>query len=149
MSIQHFLQEYIMNDDNEEKEQKPKKLFTVVHTVWDDGEIDTEMYEFRKNTSGRGAPGKWRQGNKDFKRRVEEVLGDFDQIADQMNSQIGHDNSVDTASCSVSKPIKAPKGHVVDQEELEALDQPSVPVDKTPKVEDIDIDFGEHDVKEG
>lgn len=73
----------------EDQEEKPKKMFVITHTVWDDGEIDSEMYEFRKNPSGRGAPGKWRLGHADFRRRVEELLGDFGTIVDDMNSNIG------------------------------------------------------------
>lgn len=73
----------------EEKEEKPKKAFVVIHTCWDDGEIDTEMYEFRKNQSGRGAPGKWRLKEKEFVTRLGEVLGDATTIVETMAEQTG------------------------------------------------------------
>jgi hypothetical protein len=92
--------------DGEQKEEKPKKMFVVVHTIWEDGEMDTEMYEFRKNQSGRGAPGKWRLNGADFSKRVEELLGDPSGLLEEM-SDATHLGSTSTPS-SV-KPITQPK----------------------------------------
>ena len=78
-----------MAKEKEEKEQKPKKAFEIKVTVWDDGEIDSEMYEYRQNPSGRGAPGKWRLSANDFVRRVEESFGDPQSLLDQTYDAIG------------------------------------------------------------
>jgi hypothetical protein len=72
-----------------EKEEKPKKAFVVVHTVWDDGEVDSELYEFRKNPSGRGAPGKWRLKPVEFVNRVGETLGDAATLVEEMTQNTG------------------------------------------------------------
>jgi hypothetical protein len=130
----------------EEKEEKPKKLFVVTHIVWDDGEVDTEMSEYRKNPSGRGAPTKWRLGSKDFKRRIEETLGDADQIGEVMSEHMALDAQDDVVSI---KPIKPPRGHTPDPTELAELERGNEkPVDETPK--DVtestdDVDFGDFD----
>lgn len=74
---------------SEEKEPKPKKLFQITITVWDDLEIDSEMHEFRDNPSGRGRPGKWRLTASEFVKRVEEVAGDYDALSAEWNKAIG------------------------------------------------------------
>jgi len=145
--------------DKEEKEEKPKKAFVVVHTIWDDGEIDTEMYEFRKNPSGRGAPGKWRLGAKDFKRRLEETLGDAETLADVMQENTGvfstdiADSIAATTDTPPLKPIRPPHGHIPDPKEVKELDNGSGEefVDNSNDSNDSDgldnVDFGEFDKK--
>lgn len=39
-----------------EKEEKPKKAYLIKVIVWEDGEIDADIREYRKIGSGRGAP---------------------------------------------------------------------------------------------
>jgi hypothetical protein len=78
---------------DEKEDNKPKKLFEVKFTVWDDAEIDGELYEYRKTNSGRGAPGKWRMNGKDFKRRVEETIGDHADILTTFGEIAGKDIS--------------------------------------------------------
>jgi hypothetical protein len=73
----------------EEKEPKPKKAFEIKVIIWDDGEIDSEMVEFRANPSGRGAPGKWRVNDTDFVRRIIETLGDPDTLLGTIHDMIG------------------------------------------------------------
>lgn len=73
----------------EEKEPKPKKAFEVKVIIWDDGEVDAELNEYRPNPSGRGAPGKWRVNATDFIRRMEETLGDPEQLTDTIYEAIG------------------------------------------------------------
>lgn len=75
--------------DSEEKEPKPKKLFQIQITVWDDLETDAEMYEFRENPSKRGRPGKWRLKASDFVKRVGEVAGDYDLLLEEWSKAIG------------------------------------------------------------
>jgi len=41
---------------DEEKEDKPKKAFQIKIVVWDDGEVDADIREYRKLGTGRGAP---------------------------------------------------------------------------------------------
>lgn len=41
---------------DEEREEKPKKAFQLKIVVWDDGEVDTDIREYRKLGTGRGAP---------------------------------------------------------------------------------------------
>ena len=132
-----------MSENEDEKEQKPKKAFTVVHTVWDDGEIDTEMYEFRKNPSGRGAPGKWRLGKDDFTRRIEETLGDSEQIGEVMAANT---NMSETTSpkCSVVS-VKVAKVPKISAEEAEMVDSPIVDVEPEKIDDGDDMEFGEFD----
>jgi hypothetical protein len=130
----------------EQEEAKPKKLFVVTHIIWDDTEIDTEMYEFRKNPSGRGAPGKWRLGAKDFKRRIEETLGDADQIGEILEEHLAL--TTEEEPTVGIKPIRPPKGHVPDPKELAELEAGSeTPVDEPlvdPDAPEADnMDFGE------
>ncbi len=80
----------------EEKEDKPKKMFIVEHIIWDDGEIDTKLVEFRKTNSGRGAPNKWPLKPSDFKRRMGELLGSPDQINEKLIEQTGLDDGTDS-----------------------------------------------------
>ena len=127
---------------DEEKEQKPKKLFTITHTVWDDGEIDSEMYEFRKNPSGRGAPGKWRLGKEDFKRRVGEVLGEFDLLVEDMNKNIAaKEFASDLMTNDAIKKIKEKHDKELKQENDGGPKKSKPPIDET----EIDPDFGEFD----
>ncbi len=126
--------------NEEQKEEKPKKMFVVVHTTWDDGEVDTEMYEFRKNPSGRGAPGKWRLGSKDFVRRVEELLGDADQIGEVMASNVGLSTSNTVCSVSVNKKVP-----IIPDDEAKLIDSPIVDVEKDAPNDLNDIEFGEFD----
>lgn len=72
-----------------EKEPKPKKAFEIKVVVWDDGEVDTELYEYRPNPSGRGAPGKWRANSTNFVRIIEETLGDPEQLLLKVFDEIG------------------------------------------------------------
>lgn len=127
---------------DEQKEEKPKKMFTIVHTVWDDGEIDSEMYEFRKNPSGRGAPGKWRLGAKDFKRRVEEIFGDPASLSDELVDNTGL-VSEDTPTNGL-KPIDVPRNHTPDPVELAELDKGAGEEEVTQEPTE-DIDFGDFD----
>lgn len=43
-------------DNQEEKEDKPKKAFSIKGVVWDDGGVDLIIQEYRKLGTGRGAP---------------------------------------------------------------------------------------------
>lgn len=135
-------EEFIMSEV--QKEEKPKKMFTIVHTIWDDGEIDSEMYEFRKNPSGRGAPGKWRLGAKDFKRRVEELFGDPANLSDELVDNTGL-VAEDTPANGL-KPLNVPKNHVPDPQELAELDAGAGEESVAPEKEE-NIDFGDFDVE--
>lgn len=72
-----------------EKEEKPKKVFSITIDVYDSGDIDTSMVEYRKSPSGLGRPKAWQLTSNDFVRRVEEVLGDYDQFSEDWNKKIG------------------------------------------------------------
>lgn len=109
---------------NEEKENnKPKKLFEVKFTVWDDAEIDGELYEYRKTSSGRGAPGKWRMNGKDFRRRVEETIGDHEDILITFGEIAGKDISgiYKSDKSSVEKTKKQNETPPTNMEDLEDL----------------------------
>ncbi len=141
---------------SEEKEDdKPKKLFVIEHVIWDDGEVDSSMFEFRKQNSGRGAPGKWRLGPKDFNRRVEELLGASDQVNEILSQNTG---LIDISSASM-KPVllddvedePSTPQHVVDEDENHAQEKPAKKEKKTkeskssPKDDLDNIEFGEFD----
>ncbi len=75
-----------------EKEPKPKKSFEIRVVIWDDGEIDSELYEYRQNPSGRGAPGKWRLNKTDFVRRIQETLADpASNLLEDVYDMVGRD----------------------------------------------------------
>lgn len=76
----------------EEKEPKPKKQYEIKVIIWDDGELDSELTEYRQNKSGRGAPGKWRLTATDFVRRMEETLGEPEHILNDIHNIIGGAN---------------------------------------------------------
>lgn len=135
-----------------EKEPKPKKSFEAKITVWDDGEVDVEMYEYRDNPSGRGAPGKWRLSNKDFVKRIDEVLGDPKMLLDTTYDALGglnlelaesHRKMEQPSSPAVQpvKEVKEPKKKKVEED---------TPETEQPKDEDVaggDMDFGDFDNK--
>lgn len=133
---------------SEEKAEKPKKLFQFTVTVWDDGEIDSEMNEFRLNPSGRGRPGKWRLGANDFVRRIEEILGDYDRLAEEWNKALGkgakqllglqlHANS--GTSVPATTPVVAKNNKNSKNEEKEEVE------DESEDDEFKDMDLGEFD----
>jgi hypothetical protein len=146
--------------EKEEKEDKPKKMFIIEHVIWDDGEVDTKLVEFRKTNSGRGAPNKWTMQPKDFKRRMTELLGSPEQINEILVRQSGLDDSGPIGQVSIY-PVGTP------EEDIEADTPPMVdesdekPQEKTEKPKksdkkksasnssdsiDIDsVDFGEFD----
>lgn len=96
--------------DVEEKDDKSKKLFSVTYIIWDDGEIDAKLVEYRKIGTGRGAPEKWTLYVPEFRERVEELLGDFDAIQEDMNNKlkaIANPNEVTPSVVPVSPLPKA------------------------------------------
>lgn len=115
--------------NEEEKEQKPKKMFEIHHIIYDDGEIDTSISEYRKSNTGRGAPGKWRLNSRDFKRRCEEILGEHDQIVKLLIDHIGDGKII---SSSNSSPVIT----MVEDEKIEKLYKPK----ESPKQESLDKD---------
>jgi hypothetical protein len=124
-----------------EKEPKPKKAFEIKVVVWDDGEIDTELYEFRENPSGRGAPGKWRQNKTDFTRRIQETLADPAILLTDVYEKIG---GVEQAPSEVSQTTPNADFKVVNQSQTES----SISTDITSPSEDPDessIEFGDFD----
>lgn len=78
-----------MGLNTEEKEEKPKKLFTITIDVYDSGDSDSSMVEYRKSASGLGRPRKWELTPGDFVRRVEETLGDYSSLLSDWNNLIG------------------------------------------------------------
>jgi len=78
-----------MGLNTEEKEEKPKKLFTITIDVYDTGDSDSSMVEYRKSASGLGRPRKWELTPGDFVRRVEETLGDYSSLLSDWNNLIG------------------------------------------------------------
>lgn len=138
-----------MAKEKEEKEQKPKKAFEIKVIVWEDGEIDSEMYEYRQNPSGRGAPGKWRLSANDFVRRVEESFGDPQSLLDQTYDAIGgvslelkeNQKQMIEVIKSTAKPKKVEEAEKVKEIEKE---EPEEKDDKDFKVDD-NMDFGEFD----
>lgn len=95
----------------EEKEPKPKKAFEIKVVVWDDGEIDSELYEYRQNPSGRGAPGKWRLNKTDFVRRIEETLANpASNLLEDVYDMVGRDvaNTEEIKSLVASTPAATP-----------------------------------------
>jgi hypothetical protein len=138
-----------MADERVEREEKPKKLFTVVHTIWDDGEVDTELYQFRKNQSGRGAPGKWRLLPKEFKNCIEDTLGAAEEFGEIMQENTGifatdvADAMQATGGAAPIKPLRPPRGFTPDKNEVAELDKGA---GETPADEPVeDVDFGEFD----
>jgi len=140
---------------SEEKEDKPKKMFVIEHIIWDDGEVDSTMCEFRKSNSGRGAPKKWNLGPKDFHRRVEELLGASDQINEILSQNTG---LVDISSVSVKQVLlddveeePSTPQHIVDDEENKPQEKPAKKDKKSKEAKSSsdegldDINFGEFD----
>lgn len=131
-----------MAKEKEEKEQKPKKAFEAKIVVWEDGEMDVEMYEYRQNPSGRGAPGKWRLKANDFVRRIEETLGDPKLLLDTSYDAMG-------GLCLDSQELKDIVGEAVNNnkkkantpavEKVEDEEPPATPPDSN------DMDFGGFD----
>jgi hypothetical protein len=133
----------------EEKEEKPKKAFEIKVIIWDDGEIDSELYEYRQNPSGRGAPGKWRLSANDFTRRMEETLGDPQLLLDATYDAIGGLTlELQDAKKTVGSVINNAQVTVV-KEETEP--KPSKKKKDTDLNTDLsstdDVDFGDFDDK--
>lgn len=97
-----------------EKEEKPKKVFTITIDVYDSGDSEASMVEYRKSPSGLGRPKAWQLTNVDFVKRVEEVLGDYTSLLSDWNQLIGKDakalaafgnsSKVEIKSVDVKKP---------------------------------------------
>jgi hypothetical protein len=131
-----------MAKEKAEKEEKPKKSFEAKIVVWDDGEMDVEMYEYRQNPSGRGAPGKWRLKANDFVRRIEEVLGDPKLLLDTTYDAMG-------GLCLDEQEVKKVVGDTLKANKKQT---PSVEVVETTPAEapkKDDMDFGDFDDKKG
>jgi hypothetical protein len=131
-----------------EKEEKPKKVYQIVYTVWDDGALDTEIYHFKKSGTGRGAPGKWRLNAEQFRLSFEETLGSFPTIVADFNAGIG---------LNTIQAVKYPGVTLQsDQKKVETTPQPQPEkkseskTDKKKKEEsddDLDMDFGAFDTE--
>ena len=144
----------------EEKEDKPKKMFIIEHVIWDDGEVDTKLVEFRKTNSGRGAPNKWTMQPKDFRRRMSELLGSPEQINEILVRQSGLDDGGPTGQVSIypvgtpAEDIEADTPPMVDVVDEKAQEKESKPKKSEKKKsasnasDDIglgEVDFGEFD----
>lgn len=124
-----------------EKEPKPKKAFEIKVVVWDDGEIDTELYEFRENPSGRGAPGKWRQNKTDFTRRIQETLADPAILLTDVYEKIG---GVEQALSEISQTTPNADFKVVNQSQIDVTKvTDESKQDDNP--DDSSIEFGDFD----
>jgi hypothetical protein len=66
------------NSDKEQAPPKPKALFKMEFTIWDDGEITRDLVE--KVQGERGAPKAWRLEPRDFASSVKQVVGDKTKI---------------------------------------------------------------------
>jgi hypothetical protein len=75
--------------EEDAKEQKPKKMFTITIDIYDSGDVDAIMCEYRKSASGLGRPQKWLLTAPDFVRRVEDLLGDYNKCLYEWNNAIG------------------------------------------------------------
>lgn len=75
--------------EEDAKEQKPKKMFTITIDIYDSGDVDSSMVEYRKSASGLGRPRRWELSAPDFVRRVEELLGDYNKCLYEWNNAIG------------------------------------------------------------
>jgi hypothetical protein len=89
----------------EQKEEKPKKAFLIKTIVWEDGEVDCDIREYKKIGSGRGAPTLCGPLNK---QELKDALSDLGLSAEGVLDTIGIDLGI--------KGVDAPKG--VDDEEL-------------------------------
>lgn len=130
-----------MAKEKVEKEEKPKKAFEAKIVIWEDGEMDVEMYEYRQNPSGRGAPGKWRLKANDFVRRIEETLGDPKLLLDTTYDAMG-------GLCLDDQELKNVVGEAVKNNKKKA-DKPAVEkVEEEPPAtppSSNDMDFGGFD----
>lgn len=130
-----------MAKEKVEKEEKPKKAFEAKIVIWEDGEMDVEMYEYRQNPSGRGAPGKWRLKSNDFVRRIEETLGDPKLLLDTTYDAMG-------GLCLDEQEVKNVVGDAIKNNKKKA-DKPAVEkIEDEPPVtppNSDDMDFGGFD----
>jgi hypothetical protein len=142
-------------------EGKPKKSFTVIHTVWDDGEIDTELYQWVQNPSGRGAPGKWRKKPEEFIKALEDTLGSPKLLIEDMVSNTGMSLTqivgANIVAGLVSQPT-APTVTKIDDSEAALIDgdgsdqsvngQPNdEPNDELPNSDDLEFNGNDEDFK--
>lgn len=133
-----------------EKEPKPKKSFEAKIVVWDDGEVDVELYEYRDNPSGRGAPGKWRLSSKDFVKRIDEVLGDPRMLLDTTYDAMGGASlEIEAAHKKMNTPSVSAAVKPVEDTPEAPPEQPTPKAEKKKKSEDTspkdDMDFGDFD----
>lgn len=131
---------------NEElKEQKPKKIFTITVDIYDTGDIDETLVEYRQNKTV-GRPKKWLLSAPDFVKRVEETYGNFDAMLEDCNKAIGKG----------SKDLLGFKANNVGGVEIKVVPRLSEPKKDVPEVKDedledekpddgSDINFGEFD----
>lgn len=144
---------------NEElKEQKPKKVFTITIDIYDTGDIDSSMVEHRMSPTGLGRPRKWEMTAVDFVKRVEEIYGNYEAMLEDCTKAIGKGskdvlgfkaNNVGGVQIAV---VPRPEGSIIPPLETETpTESPdskkSDPVEDDDKEMDdgSDMDFGEFD----
>lgn len=129
----------------EEKEPKPKKQYEIKVIIWDDGEIDGEMYEYRQNKSGRGAPGKWRLPALDFVRRLEETLGDPEHILNDIHNIVGGSNVTSQEVKKIVAENVTPKVEEIKQTPKGKQQKSKAGADESTDPDVDNMDFGNFD----
>lgn len=102
-----------------EKEEKPKKLFTVKFDVYDDGQVDPDLIEYVQGPVGR--PKAWRMEPKEF------VLSIKRQLSETPALFFGH-----------------LMGHMgMTNDDVKRLQIPDHKLGEAPEVNEADFDFDE------
>lgn len=78
---------------SEEESEKPKKAFQLKVIVWDDGEVDCDIREYRKLGTGRGAPALCGPlSPNDFKKSLDQYGLDSDGVCGSIAIEVGIDD---------------------------------------------------------
>ena len=141
-------------DQDQEKEQKPKKMFTITIDIYDSGDVDSSMVEYRKSPSGLGRPRKWEMTAPEFVTRVEEILGDYNKCLADWNKAIGKEAKqfmgIAAPSQMMAQASQASQSSVIAPVVIKKEEKKDTKKDK-PKKEDSEKDefdgmeFGEFD----
>jgi hypothetical protein len=137
---------------DEDKEEKPKKAFQIKAVVWDDGEVDVDIREFRKLGTGRGAPSLCGPLSPDeFKKYLKLMSLSPDGVCEALAEEIGiQEPSEEDETTPMSSSIMTPDDDDVEDELLDVrrevhthdddLEPDSDLSEEVPDFSDLEID---------
>lgn len=107
---------------DEEKEEKPKKAFQIKIVVWDDGEVDADIREYRKLGTGRGAPSLCGPlSSKDLTKALKNMMISPEAVRESIAIELGIDEEGSTSTTSEPSSSTSSSGYDEGDETTDAM----------------------------